>query len=473
MENIEDNSLQTSLNSLIVLKELGDHKLLTKHAEYFRKLFFNHFTEDSQNNNIKFTYNELINNPSTVLDKQPVQFSIYQNRVRDKKSNSISESQIYSYHKSFYKQKKILGNLVKSKKFEYLLIGLLILDSISKAIIVNKTELNQMQMYSLKSIQLLYVLTFVIEVLLKIFADFSAFCKSPWNTFDLINLLLTILLEIIHTIVGFSHKNNNVVKFLDLLGVFRIFTNIKILSHFIELRIIVICLTKAVRSVVLISILLFIFTFIFSNMGFTLFDKKTVENSENSSDYFTSIFESSITLFAIMTLDQWWKILTNTESSSSFTKTLYFISWVLLASFIFQNLFTGVMVNNFQEIREEVVKNLDLKRIKQAQKESFKQEDDINRQRLLEDKSNNLDENDKIRIKNQDWCRLIEESGEMLKNLENKTIWPEDTLIRYYELMQVLMDNLKERIDLVDLANESLISMHDRDHLNKKIFKFF
>lgn len=462
---MENNSIKNSLSSLIIMKELGDHRLLTKHAEYFRKIFFSHFTEDSQNDNIKFKYNQLIDQPNSVLDKQPVQFNIYQNRLRDKKSNSLNESQIYSYYRSYFKKKKILGNFIKTKKFEYSLIALLILDSISKAIIINKTELNQIQIYSLKIIQLSFIFLFFVEISIKLFVDFRAFWKSPWNIFDITNLIFTLFLEILYRIIDS--------KFLNIIGVFRIFTNVKILSHFAELRIIVICLTKAVRSVILISILLFIFTYIFSNIGFTLFNKSSIGNLGNSSDYFISIFESSITLFAIMTLDQWWKIMTNTELNSSFIKTFYFISWVLLASFIFQNLFTGVMVNNFQEIREEVVKNLDLNRIKQAQKESFKQEEDLIRQRLLEEKSNNLNENEKKRLKNQEWSRLIEESGEILKNLESKTIWPEDTLIRYYELMQVLMDNLKERMELIDLANESLISMHDRDHLCKKYLSSF
>lgn len=471
MDIDENNSLQTSFSSLIVLKELGDHRLLTKNAEYFRKLFFNHFTEDGQNNNIKFTYDDLINHPSEVLDKQPVHFSIYQNRVREKRS-SIFSNQIYTYHKSFFKLKKKLGNFIKSKKFEYSLIIFLILDSISKAIILNKNELNEIQNYFLKLIQILYLFLFFVELLIKLFVNFSAFWKSPWNIFDLTNFLLTIFFEILSLIACLNKKQNQIFKFIELISVFRIFTNVKILSHFAELRIIVICLTKAVRSVVLISILLLIFTYIFSSIGFTLFEKNSTDALEKSSDYFSSIFESAITLFAIMTLDQWWKILTNTESNSSFIKTLYFISWVLLASFIFQNLFTGVMVNNFQEIREEVVKNLDLKRIKQAQKDSLKNEDDLNRQELLEEKSDTLSENEKTRLKNQEWCRLIDESSESLKNQENQTIWPEDTLIRYYELMQVLTDNLRERMDLIDLANEALISMHDRDHLGKKMFKY-
>lgn len=70
-----------------------------------------------------------------------------------------------------------------------------------------------------------------------------------------------------------------------------------------------------------------------------------------------------------------------------------------------------------------------------------------------------------IRSENRDWNLLIEETCDLITNLASSTIWPEDSLLRYYELMQLLMDNLKERVCLIDIANESLLSMHDRDNL--------
>ncbi|CAF0989790.1 unnamed protein product [Brachionus calyciflorus] len=461
MEEHEKESYHNSVSSLIYLKEFEDRKFLSKNAELFHKLFLNHLTEVNLNNNIRFKYNELLNNPSSIIDKQPVQFNIYHDKIRDQTNESFNEGQVYSYQKSFYKQKKILNKLVKSKKFEFFLLILLIADSISKAYFVNDNNLETNQIKIINLIQSLYLITFLLEVSIKLFVDFELFWKSPWNVFDLVNLIISFFLEMVKISVDVVQSNSNLFKFLKILTVFRIFTNVKILSHFVELRIIIICLTKAVRSVVLISILLFIFTYIFSKIGFTLFSN-THNDTKQVNDYFSSIFESIITLFAIMTLDQWWKIFTNTDPESLLT-TFYFISWVILASFIFQNLFTGVMVNNFQQIREEVVQSLDLKRLKQAQKESIRNENEVYRQKYSE--ASEMSETERIRSQNKEWCQLIEESSEIIKNLENNTIWPEDTLIRFYELMQILMDNLKERMDLIDLANESLISMHDRDNL--------
>ncbi len=74
-----------------------------------------------------------------------------------------------------------------------------------------------------------------------------------------------------------------------------------------------------------------------------------------------------------MTLDQSWKIFENRKNSkinNAITTNLFFLSWVILAALIFQNLFTGVMVNNFYQIREDFVRNLNIKTIRKKKKES-------------------------------------------------------------------------------------------------------
>jgi hypothetical protein len=69
---------------------------------------------------------------------------------------------------------------------------------------------------------------------------------------------------------------------------------------------------------------------------------------------------------------------------------------------------------------------------------------------------------------NKNWLNSVNKNIDVIEDIisSNKaaTIWPEDTLLHYYSLMQSLMDNLHERMILLEYANNSLLLMHDRDN---------
>ena len=60
--------------------------------------------------------------------------------------------------------------------------------------------------------------------------------------------------------------------------------------------------------------------------------------------YFSSLLNAMITLFQLFTLDQWYKIYNDLTkvSSVAFTCT-YILLWVWIGSFVFRNLFVGIM----------------------------------------------------------------------------------------------------------------------------------
>ena len=425
--------------------------------------------------------------------------------------------------------KKVLANVISNKLYKKTFICMLSLDSLFIGICVNYYEQNNANTVSTPHkcqalFQTAVSALFCLEIIIKLFIDFKSFWQSPWNIFEFILFELTSVCQIMDFILVFkcdlTKRETFLISLLKFIRAFRILRNLKLLSHFVELRIIIICLTRAVRSVVLISLLLLIISFLFAKIGFILFSNMDTGDNAMFGDSFSSIFEALLSLFAIMTLDQWWKIFSHVSQyyNKYFLTTFYFVAWIILASFIFQNLFTGIMVNNFQEIRKDVIKALDIKKIKKKIKftSEFKSKisvslsnKSLNRNRhLKKSKSalrlneiefknrliNNLtfmnthrkpsrknskrfeqthleklnkvlDKMREYRSDNQAWTELMRETFDILKNMPVNTIWPEDSLLKYYELMQFVLDNLKERMSLLDFANQSLLAMHDRDNL--------
>jgi hypothetical protein len=413
---------------------------------------------------------------------------------------------------------KILNKIVSSKIFKNCFAALLAIDSLVIGICVNnyekEAENSSGELRLLASFQIFVTIIFFFEIVAKLLIDVKTFWKSPWNIFEFFICQLTSFCQIMDAILVFNHnsliKQNRIISFIKFIRVFRILRNLRLLSHFVELRIIIICLTRAIRSVVLISILLLIISFLFAKIGFILFSSMNQMNDPILGDCFSSIMESLITLFAVMTLDQWWKIFSIASDyyNTYFLATFYFVAWIILASFIFQNLFTGIMVNNFQEIRKDVIKALSLKKMQKKIQHDMKLRSKLSNHSLKHAKSTkselNLNETEfknklinnlkffyrdtknnrvhriektnieklneviqkmkEYRSDNQQWVKLMKETMYLLNNITTNELWQEENLIKYYESVENLMENLKERMLLLDLANQSLLKMHDKNN---------
>ena len=113
-----------------------------------------------------------------------------------------------------------------------------------------------------------------------------------------------------------------------------------------------------------IGALLFILFYIYACLGTFLF-------RENDPIHFESLHLSLLSLFRVATLEDWTDIMYTAvygcqsygysgmeelcESSKAFPFLgwFYFVSFVLLATFVFLNLFIGVIISNMEDIKEK------------------------------------------------------------------------------------------------------------------------
>jgi voltage-gated sodium channel len=182
------------------------------------------------------------------------------------------------------------------------------------------------------------------------------FFKDGWNVFDFI-------------IVGacFLPFDGQSIIVLRLLRVLRI---VRLVGTIPELKLIVNTLLKSIPSLGYIGILLFILFYIYACLGTFLF-------RENDPIHFESLHISLLSLFRVATLEDWTDImytaiygcqnygysgmedLCRNSQTFSFLGWFYFVSFVLLATFIFFNLFIGVIISNMDDIKEKERLRLD------------------------------------------------------------------------------------------------------------------
>lgn len=167
---------------------------------------------------------------------------------------------------------------------------------------------------------------FVLEILLKIFAQGARFLRDPWNIFD--TLIITIALV-------------PATESLSVLRALRILRVLRLVSTVPSLRRVVGALLHAVPGMGSVVALLSVIYFVFSVMATKLFGAAFPE-------WFGDIGGSAYTLFQIMTLESWSMGIVRPVMEVFPLAWVFFVPFILITSFAVLNLFIGIIVDAMQ-----------------------------------------------------------------------------------------------------------------------------
>ncbi len=203
-------------------------------------------------------------------------------------------------------------------------------------------------------LETLIILIFVIEAILKIASEMPRplqYFKNSWNVFDFI-IVVGVLLPI----------GGSFLPVLRLLRVFRVF---RLVTTMPKMRLIVGALLKSIPSMMHIFMLLGIIFYIYAVMA-------TFTFSENDPIHFENLPTSMLTLFRMVTLEDWTDVMyinmygcdqygydgarlecTN-PSASPIGAALFFSSFVVVCGLIVLNFAIGVVINSMDEMKEEM-----------------------------------------------------------------------------------------------------------------------
>lgn len=171
---------------------------------------------------------------------------------------------------------------------------------------------------------------FVIEIMLRITAHGPRFFKDPWSIFDFIVVSIALL----PNSGAFS-----VLRSLRVLRVLRLFTLVP------SMRRVIGALISAVPGLFSIALVLLILYYVFAVIGTKLFGSAYPE-------WFGNLGNSLYTLFQIMTLESWSMGISRPVMTTFPYAWMFFIPFVLVATFTMLNLFIAVIVNAMQSYSE-------------------------------------------------------------------------------------------------------------------------
>lgn len=172
---------------------------------------------------------------------------------------------------------------------------------------------------------------FIAEAVLKISVLRVEYFKSGWNIFD----FLIVLSSVVSSFPALSS--------FRILRIIRVFRALKFISGVKHLQTIVLAIGKSIPSISWTALLIALVYYIYAIIGTLLF-------GENFPDWFGSINRSMYSLFQVMTLESWSMGISRPVMNIFPYAWIYFISFVIVSSFVMLNFIVGIVVNSICEV---------------------------------------------------------------------------------------------------------------------------
>uniref|UniRef100_A0A8B9CC97 Voltage-dependent T-type calcium channel subunit alpha-1H n=1 Tax=Anser brachyrhynchus TaxID=132585 RepID=A0A8B9CC97_9AVES len=259
-------------------------------------------------------------------------------RRRRKKKKPKERNKVTRLWKAFGSK---LKRIVESKYFNRGIMIAILINTLSMGIEYHEQpdELTN----ALEISNIVFTSMFALEMLLKLLAfGLFGYIKNPYNIFDGIIVVISVW-----EIIGQSDGG------LSVLRTFRLLRVLKLVRFMPALRRQLVVLMKTMDNVATFCMLLMLFIFIFSILGMHLFGCKfslktdtgdTVPDRKN----FDSLLWAIVTVFQILTQEDWNVVLYNGMASTSSWAALYFVALMTFGNYVLFNLLVAILVEGFQ-----------------------------------------------------------------------------------------------------------------------------
>jgi voltage-gated sodium channel len=218
----------------------------------------------------------------------------------------------------------IFGHVRSNKIFEMFVVGIIIFSAL--VIGVKTFDIHPGLARAVVFLDWFITIFFVVEISIRFMGETNKrhFFKSGWNIFDTIIVLFSII----------PIEDSEMAIIGRLVRIFRVLRMVSIIP---ELRLLINSLLKALPQLGYVALLMFIIFYIYAAVGSTFF-------ADIDRDLWGDIAASMLTLFRIMTFEDWTDIMYETQEVYPFS-WIFYISFIFLTAFAFLNMIIGIVVS--------------------------------------------------------------------------------------------------------------------------------
>jgi voltage-gated sodium channel len=174
---------------------------------------------------------------------------------------------------------------------------------------------------------------FVVELVIRI-AAFGRrpqdFFRDGWNVFDFTVIALAFVPGV--------RQNVTLLRLARLLRVVRLVTVLP------DLRVLLQAMVRSIPPITSLVLLTVLIMYVYGMVGWILFHSDDPENWGNIGD-------AMLSLFQILTLENWPEFLERGQETAP-ASWIYFVSYVLIASFLVINILIAIIINSVEEVHQ-------------------------------------------------------------------------------------------------------------------------
>lgn len=232
--------------------------------------------------------------------------------------------------------KETLKKLIESNGFQRFIVGVILVN----AVIIGADTYPTMHRdygHLLNTLDRICLGIFTIEIFLKILATIekpSHYFKNGWNMFDFVIVAAAYLPGL--------QGQTTILRLIRLLRVLRL------LSTMPSLQVMIVALGHSIPRMGQMGILASLLFYIYAVIGQTLFH-------QHDPQHWATLHISLLSLFRILTLEDWTDLMYTGMELYPWA-WVYFVSFVLLATFVIFNMLIGIILTSMEEAQAKVVK---------------------------------------------------------------------------------------------------------------------
>ncbi|XP_037648280.1 voltage-dependent T-type calcium channel subunit alpha-1H isoform X2 [Sebastes umbrosus] len=234
-----------------------------------------------------------------------------------------------------------LKRIVESKYFNRGIMIAILVNTLSMGIEYHQQPEELTDILEISNI--VFTSMFVLEMGFMMLAfGLFGYIRNPYNIFDSIIVIISVW-----EIIGQADGG------LSVLRTFRLLRVLKLVRFLPALRRQLVVLMKTMDNVATFCMLLMLFIFTFSILGMHLFGCKFSLQTENGDTIpdrknFDSLLWAIVTVFQILTQEDWNVVLYNGMASTSSWAALYFVALMTFGNYVLFNLLVAILVEGFQ-----------------------------------------------------------------------------------------------------------------------------
>lgn len=214
---------------------------------------------------------------------------------------------------------------VESRWFQALVLFLILVN----AVILGAETLDPVNRaigHELMIIDQVIIYAFLIEILLRIYVYRAEYFRNGWNIFD----FLIVAISLIAATSG-----------LAAIRAFRVLRVLRVVTVIPRMRVVVSALLDAIPGIASVGLVVMLIVYVFAVIAANLYGPEHAE-------LFGDVFVAMYTLFQVMTLEGWPDI-AGEVSETHPNSWIFFLTFVLIATFTMLNLFVAIVVRVVDE----------------------------------------------------------------------------------------------------------------------------